>query len=256
MSNINNEEQWRLSKYLSIFASLSRRQAEKDIMDGLVMLNSSIPKNAAVIVGKKDIILYKKRRILPGKAILEQSQQIICYAVYKPTGLIVTRSDEKKRPTVYTALPSELHNFHYIGRLDINSEGLLLFTNNPKFARDLESPQNQIPRVYHVKAHGSVDDKKLHRMQKGVMIEGESYRPKDIKILSRTKESSSNTWFEITLVTGKNREIRKFLEHFNLKTAKLIRFSYGHLSIKDFNRDKLHRLSERHIKKFSGLISV
>ncbi len=256
MSNIkpNTElQEWRLSKYLSLFAGLSRREAEKECMSSSVMVNNTIPKNAAVIVTKKDIVTYKKRRILPSKALIEKSETIECYAIYKPTGIIVTRKDEVRRPIVYTLLPKEMHNFHYIGRLDFNSEGLLFFTNNPKFARDLENPKNEIPRTYHVKAYGTIDEKKLNRMRKGVIIEGESYRPQSINILPRTKEGASNSWLEITLTTGKNREIRKLLQHFNLQVVKLVRFSYGHISIKDFNREKLYRLTERDIKKFTNI---
>ncbi|MDA0617138.1 MAG: pseudouridine synthase [Proteobacteria bacterium] len=252
MSNIELQE-WRLSKYLSLFAGLSRREAEKECMSETVMVNNAPPKNAAVIVTKSDIVIYKKRRIMPSKSLLEQADAIECYALYKPTGIIVSRKDEGKRPIVYTLLPKEMHNFHYIGRLDFNSEGLLLFTNNPKFARNLENPKNEIPRVYHVKAHGTIDEKKLNRMRKGVIIEGESHRPQSINILPRTKEGASNSWLEITLTTGKNREIRKLLEHFNLQVVKLVRFAYGHISIKDFNREKLYRLTERDIKKFTNI---
>ena len=253
-SESTNIQEWRLSKYLSLFANLSRREAEKEIMSGTVMVNSALPKNAAIVVTKGDIITYKKRRIMPSKTLLEKANEVECYAIYKPVGLIVTRKDEENRPIVYSLLPKEMQNFHYIGRLDFNSEGLLLFTNNPKFARDLENPKNKIPRVYHVKAHGLIDEKKLHRMQKGVIIEGESYKPDSITILPRTKEGASNTWLEITLTTGKNREIRKLLKHFNLQVVKLVRFSYGHFTIKDFQKEKLHKLSERDVKKFLKVV--
>ena len=248
-TNTNNSE-LRLSKYLSIFAEISRRDAEKEIMSGSVKINNELPKNAAVLVKKGDIVMFKNRRIMPSKKILEKAQEVECVAIYKPIGVIVTRSDEKKRPVVYSILPKEMQNFHYIGRLDYNSEGLLLFTNNPKFARDMENPNNKIPRVYHVKVHGVLDEKKLNRMQKGVIIEGISYRPDKIQILPRTKEDSTNTWLEITLTTGKNREIRNLCEFFNLKVVKLIRFSYGHFNIKDFKRETVFKLSERDVKKF------
>ncbi len=247
----SHTNEWRLSKYLSIFAQISRREAEKEIMSGGVVINNEKPKNAAVLVQKTDIVMFKNRRIMPSKQILEKSQEVECFAIYKPAGIIVTRNDEQKRAIVYSLLPKEMQNFHYIGRLDFNSEGLLLFTNNPKFARDVENPNNKIPRVYHVKVHGVLDEKKLHRMQKGVMIEGQSYRPDTIQILPRTKETSTNTWLEITLTTGKNREIRKLCEFFNLQVVKLVRFSYGHFSTKDFSKIGVHKLHERDIKKFT-----
>ena len=248
---LQTNSEFRLSKYLSIFAEISRREAEKEIMGGSVTINNELPKNAAVLVEKGDIVMFKNRRIMPSNKILEKAQEIECVAIYKPIGVIVTRSDENKRQTVYSLLPKEMQNFHYIGRLDYNSEGLLLFTNNPKFARDMENPNNKIPRVYHVKVHGVLDAKKLSRMQKGVIIEGISYRPEEIRILPRTKETSTNTWLEITLTTGKNREIRNLCEFFHLQVVKLVRFSYGHFDIKDFPKIGVHKLYERDIKRFT-----
>jgi 23S rRNA pseudouridine2605 synthase len=253
---MSNTEQWRLSKFISLFANISRNEAEKDIGKGLVTVNSSLPKNSAVIVTSKDFISYKKRRILASKSTITKAEEVHCYALYKPVGVIVTRSDEKNRQTVYSLLPKEMSNFHYVGRLDFNSEGLLFFTNNAQFARNIENPKHQIPRTYHVKAYGMIDEKKLNRMQKGVIIEGISHKPESIKILPRTKENSANTWLEITLITGKNREIRKLLEHFNLKVVKLIRFSFGEFTIKDFNKEKLYKLNEREIKKLQNFIRI
>lgn len=254
MKTEKEDLQWRLSKFLSLFADISRREAEKEIMSGNVMVNNALPKNAAIIVAKSDIVTYKKRRILPTKQKIEEVNVTKVIAIYKPIDLIVTRSDENDRPTIYTILPKEMQNFHYIGRLDINSEGLLFFTNNPKFARDLENPVNKIPRVYHIKAHGFIDDKKLERIQKGIIVDGISYKPHSIKVLPRTREGSSNTWLEITLTGGKNREIRKLLEHFNLQVAKLIRFSFGNFSIKDFSKDKIYTLTSREVKKLENFL--
>lgn len=253
---MQSNSQWRLSKFLSLFAGLSRREAEREIMSGNVMLNNAIPKNAAVMVEKSDIITYKKRRILPSKQKLEEASSTQVIAIYKPVGFVVTRSDEKLRKTVYNLLPKDMQSFHYIGRLDINSEGLLFFTNNPQFARSVENPKNQIPRVYHVKAHGLIDEKKLSRMQKGVIIEGISHRPDKISILPRTREESSNTWLEVTLTSGKNREIRKLLQHFNLQVAKLVRVSFGGFSIKDFPKESIHKLTVRQQSKLEDLLST
>lgn len=241
----NNQYPMRLSKYLATFCSISRREAEKAVMSGAVLVNGIKPKNAASIISENDNVAYDSIKAKTDKVKLNENEQIICCAIYKPVGLIVTRSDEQSRQTIYSILPQWMYDFHYVGRLDLNSEGILLFTNSSSFARKLENPKTGIERIYHVKAHGMLDQKKLIRMQKGVMINGESYKPEQIKILPRTKDSSSNTWLEITLKSGKNREIRKLLEHFNLQVAKLIRHSFGNISITNFNHKGVYRLTDK-----------
>lgn len=233
----------RISKYIALHYKIARRDAEKDILAGHVLINGQKPKNAASIVNTGDEVVYNKT------PVKKEKDEPICIAIYKPTGLVVTRSDEKNRDTVYSILPPFMHNFHYVGRLDLNSEGLLLFTNSAPLARKLENPKTGIERVYHVKAHGHLDEKKLSRIEKGVIIEGESYKPKSVKLLARTKEGASNSWLEITLTSGKNREIRKLLEHFNLQVAKLVRYSFGNICIKDFNPKGVYRLTERDLKR-------
>ena len=244
---MTDEKQYpmRISKYIALRYSIARRDAEKDILSGLVLVNGEKPKNAAVMIEESDIVAYNKAEKKPQKA----ENDVVCIAIYKPAGLVVTRSDEKNQDTVYSILPPFMHNFHYVGRLDLNSEGLLLFTNSAPLARKLENPKTGIERVYHVKAHGHLDEKKLLRIEKGVIIDGESYRPKSVKLLPRTKEGASNSWLEITLTSGKNREIRKLLEHFNLQVAKLVRYSFGNICIKDFNPKGVYRLTERDLKR-------
>jgi 23S rRNA pseudouridine2605 synthase len=242
---MENQYPMRISKYIALHYEIARRDAEKDILAGYVLVNGEKPKNAASMISESDVIKYTKT---PEKKT-KPEDIAICIAVYKPVGLIVTRSDEKGRDTIYSILPEFMHNFHYVGRLDLNSEGILLFTNSAPLARKLENPKTAIERVYHVKAHGVLDDKKLARIEKGVIIEGESHRPKSVRLLPRTKEGSSNSWLEITLTAGKNREIRKLLEHFNLQVAKLVRYSFGNICVKDFNPKGVYRLTERDLKK-------
>jgi 23S rRNA pseudouridine2605 synthase len=238
----------RISKYIAMHYKIARRDAEKAILSGAVLINGEKPKNAASMVNDGDVVVYNKSQNVETK----KESVIICIAVYKPAGLVVTRSDEKNRDTIYSILPPFMYDFHYVGRLDLNSEGVLLFTNSAPFARKLENPKTGIERVYHVKAHGMLDEKKLSRIEKGVIIDGESYRPKSVKILPRTKEGASNSWLEIVLTSGKNREIRKLLEHFNLQVAKLVRYSFGNICIKDFNPKGVYRLTEKDLKKLTN----
>ena len=146
----------------------------------------------------------------------------------KPKGCITTQNDEKERKTIYYYLPKKFHEFHYIGRLDYNTEGLLILTNNKKYKRELENPQNNITRRYVVKVVGNIDAKKINSMNQ--KIYGELvYKKPNIKLLSQNKNTNTLI-FE--LHEGKNREIRKICEIFNLRVDSLKRINFGQYHLK------------------------
>lgn len=222
----------RLAKLISNAGICSRRDAEKLILDGQVKVNGIIVTSPATNVNIDN-------QIEVSGSLITSSQKSRLWIYYKPVGLITTHKDPLSRKTVFeqlTGLPRVIS----IGRLDLNSEGLLLLTNNGDLARQFELPSSKLKRVYHVRAYGN-PDLLLKSNYKNLEIDGIFYNPQSIKLI---KKSSSNAWFEVILFEGKNREIRRIFEHFGLKVNKLIRIEYG-----DFKLDNLKPNEYREVTK-------
>ncbi|HJD67621.1 MAG TPA: rRNA pseudouridine synthase [Rickettsia endosymbiont of Bembidion lapponicum] len=222
----------RLAKLISNAGVCSRRDAEKLILDGQVKVDGVIVTSPATNV---DI----DNQIEVSGSLITSSQKSRLWIYYKPVGLITTHKDPLSRKTVFeqlTGLPRVIS----IGRLDLNSEGLLLLTNNGDLARQFELPSSKLKRVYHVRAYGN-PDLLLKSNYKNLEIDGIFYNPQSVKLI---KKSSSNAWFEVILFEGKNREIRRIFEHFGLKVNKLIRTEYG-----DFKLDNLKPNEYREVTK-------
>lgn len=205
----------RLAKAISNKGYCSRREAEKLILQNRVKVNNEIVTELVTFVLPED-----KIEVI-GKRELEIKPQLWLY--YKPVGVITTQKDPQNRLTAFQDFPikSDSHIIS-VGRLDINSEGLLLMTNSKSLAALLESPSNNFARVYKVRALGEVNQA-IFQIEKGITIEGVRYRPVKIKLL----REGVNSWYEMTLTEGKNREIRKIFEHFGLSVNRLIRTHYG-----------------------------
>ncbi|MFK7968563.1 MAG: pseudouridine synthase [Rickettsiaceae bacterium] len=210
----------RIAKFIATAGVCSRRQAEKMIADGRVKLDGKIITTPAINVGSENIIEIDNK-------IIQTAITPRIWLYYKPVGLITTHNDPQNRPTIFDSLKNLLPRVISVGRLDLNSEGLLLLTNSGALAREFELPQNKLERVYKVRAHGTISNlinyiapKKCHQ----ITIDNVTYRPKKIKIISK---GTTNSWFEVTLTEGKNREIRKIFEYFSLKVNRLIRVKYG-----------------------------
>lgn len=208
-----------LSKKVSEEFKISRKRAEEIIKDGQICINNSEEIRPYIKVLDTQIITVKKN-------ISKSKIKLLIFN--KPKGCITTQKDEKNRRTIYYYLPKRFHDFHYIGRLDYNTEGLLILTNDKKYKRELEKPQNEIVRRYIVKVVGNVDDKKISSMNK--KIYGELvYKKPNIKLMSQN-QSTSSLLFE--LQEGKNREIRKICEIFNLRVDSLKRINFGKYHLK------------------------
>ena len=208
-----------LSKKVSEEFKISRRRAEEIIKEGQIFINNLQEMRPYIKILDSQVITVKKD-------ISKPKIQLLIFN--KPRGCITSQNDEKNRKTIYYYLPKRFHEFHYIGRLDYNTEGLLILTNNKKYKRELEKPQNEITRRYVVKVTGTLDSKKINSMNK--KIYGELvYKKPNIKLIAQNQNTSSLI-FE--LQEGKNREIRKICEIFNLRVDSLKRVNFGKYHLK------------------------
>ena len=168
---------------------------------------------------------------------------------YKPTGLITSHKDEKDRATVFDNLPKGMPRVISVGRLDLNSEGLLLLTNNGELSRKLELPSNGWSRRYRVKVHGRISQEKFKELEKGITIEGITYGSIKVEIDS---EQGTNAWLTVTLQEGKNREIRKVMKFLGLDVARLIRVSYGPFQLGSLKKGEVREVSQKVLKEQLG----
>ncbi|MDX2050726.1 MAG: pseudouridine synthase [Rickettsiaceae bacterium] len=223
----------RLAKYISRCGYCSRREAEKLIEQGEVMLNGVLTRDIISFVQDTDIVEVK------GIKLSQEEPKIWKY--YKPRGLITTHKDPQNRSTVFDNIKLKSPHIISVGRLDIESEGLLLLTNSGFLARKLELPENNFSRKYHVKVFGKYTDSDIQKLRQGPLIDGVKYKPCRIELI---KSGKVNNWFELELFEGKNREIRNFFKHINLKISRLIRISYGPISLGDMKTNELRRIDD------------
>jgi len=184
---------------------------------GRIMLNGIVAANPATMVDADDQLA------VDGEAIAAK-QPTRLWRYHKPKGLVTTARDPEGRPRVFAALPRAMPRVISVGRLDLNTEGLLLLTNDGGLARYLEHPAQGLSRTYRVRAHGAPSEAALARISKGIVIDGVSYRPAQITI---DRRQGTNCWLTMTLHEGKNREIKRLLEQVGLRVTRLIRISYG-----------------------------
>jgi 23S rRNA pseudouridine2605 synthase len=244
---INQKKSERIAKSIAATGYCSRRHAEKLITMGEVTVNGKKVSTPAFFVDKDDKIIIK------GKLIqnIEKTQLFI---FHKPKGVIVSRDDPQKRKTIYDFLPINMKQYHYVGRLDYNTEGLLLITNDGKLKRYLELPLNKIERIYKVKIHGSISNLNKIELLKGITINNIKYGPVSVDII---ENKGKNSWINVKIHEGKNREIRKIMEHYNLIINDLIRVKFGPFNLNKLARGKLIEIEERilslFIKSIGGL---
>lgn len=161
---------------------------------------------------------------------------------HKPTGLVTTERDEKGRPTVFGALPDDLPRVMSVGRLDLNSEGLLLLTNDGELKRKLELPETGWTRRYRVRVKGAPKDADLEPLRRGIVVEGERFQPMQVTL---DRQQGANAWLTIGLKEGKNREIRRAAEAVGLTVNRLIRVSYGPFQLKTLPSGEVEEVKPR-----------
>lgn len=211
----------RVAKVLARAGVASRRDAERLIAAGRVALNGTVLTTPAVKVEPGDIVTVDGE-------VVSEAEPARLFRYHKPTGLVTSHNDPKGRPTVFQALPEGLPRLISVGRLDLNSEGLLLLTNDGGLARALEMPTSGVVRRYRARALGRVTQARLDKLKDGITVEGVRYGSIEAH-LDKAKEGpqGANLWITVTLAEGKNREVRRVLETLGLKVNRLIRLSYG-----------------------------
>ncbi len=270
----------RIAKYLSRAGVCSRREAEELIKQGRITVNGETVPTPAFLVDGSETILFDSEKI-------KTRDKPRLWLYHKPAGLVTTHRDERGRETVFNHLPAGLPRVISVGRLDLNSEGLLLLTNDGELSRALELPSNGWSRRYKVKVHGFLDEYRLKRLEKGVTIDGIAYAPCKITIDNRPvidkdnnskankqslkiskgkqltkpdksttntaeKHTRTNAWLTISLMEGKNREIRRLMASIGLEVARLIRLSYGPFQLGSLKRGEVREVPQKTLKEQLG----
>ena len=233
----------RIAKVLARAGIASRRQAERLIQEGRVTVNGKKITSPALNVTEKDKITVN------GKPVGEPDPPRI-WLYHKPLGLVTTERDEKDRPTVFAALPDDLPRVMSIGRLDINSEGLLLLTNDGGVKRRLELPATGWVRKYRVRVKGAPDEAMLEPLRKGITTDGERFQP---MVITLDRQQGSNAWITVAIREGKNREIRRAMDYIGLPVNRLIRTSYGPFQLRALKPGAVEEVEQRVVKDQLGL---
>jgi 23S rRNA pseudouridine2605 synthase len=207
----------RIAKFLSRAGVASRRDAEKMLAEGRVALNGVTVTHPATFVSAGDIVQVDG-------GVVGAPEKTRLWRYHKPSGLVTTHRDPEGRATVFEKLPAALKRVISVGRLDLNSEGLLLLTNDGGLARQLELPATGWIRRYRVRVFGIVEERRLAGLKAGITIEGVQYGPIEAALDSR---SGNNAWLSVGLKEGRNREVRRVMLALGLQTTRLIRISYG-----------------------------
>jgi 23S rRNA pseudouridine2605 synthase len=225
----------RIAKALARAGLCSRREAERWIEAGRVTVNGEVLASPARDVGPSD-------RILVDGNPLPAVEPPRLWRYHKPKGLVTTHSDPQGRPTVFDALPPHMPRVISVGRLDFNTEGLLLLTNDGALARHLELPATGWLRRYRVRAHGIIAQEALDRLKGGIEVGGVRYGPIEAAL---DKVQGSNVWLNIGLREGKNREVRTILDHLGLTVNRLIRISFGPFQLLDLEPGGVETVKRR-----------
>jgi 23S rRNA pseudouridine2605 synthase len=236
----------RIAKLLARAGVASRREVERMIAEGRIALNGTkLETPATILPGLRGVTV-------DGKPVAKADRARL-FRFHKPAGLLTAERDPKGRPTIYAALrnalPKDAPRLMPVGRLDLNTEGLLLLTNDGELKRAMELPANAVPRTYRARAFGEVSQAQLEALMDGITIEGVRYGPIDANLERRT---GRNQWIELTLTEGKNREVRRVLEHLGLQVSRLMRTAYGPFALGDLPRGAADEVRKHELERFQS----
>jgi len=233
----------RIAKVLARAGVCSRRDAERLIAEGRVSVDGKVLPTPAfkVTAGMKITV--------DGKPVREPERARL-WRYHKARGLMTTHRDEKGRETVFEKLPADMPRVISIGRLDYNSEGLLLLTNDGELARKLELPANGWLRRYRVRVFGKLMQEDLDKMLRGVRIDGVDYKPVEAKM---DRQQGGNAWATIALKEGKNREVRRLMENIGVKVNRLIRVSFGPFNLGQLKEGQVEEIPNKNMREMLGI---
>jgi len=232
----------RIAKVMARAGLASRRDAEEWVTQGRVTVNGRIVNSPALDVTANDVIAVDGKPLPP-----RERTRLFMY--HKPRGLMTTHADPEGRPTVFDNLPEDLPRLISIGRLDFNTEGLLLLTNDGGLARALELPDTGWLRRYRVRAHGEVTQAQLDELKKGVEVDGVKYGSIDATL---ERDQGANVWLVFAIREGKNREVRNVMAHLGLEVNRLIRVSYGPFQLGELEEGKVEEVKTRVLREQLG----
>lgn len=233
----------RIAKVLSRAGVASRREAERMIGEGRVKVNGKVIDSPALNVTGSD-------RVEVDNAPLPEAEAPRVWLYHKPAGLVTTTNDEKGRTTIFDELPEDLPRVMTVGRLDLNSEGLLLLTNDGGIKRKLELPSTGWLRRYRVRINGRPQDKDFEPLRKGLIVDGEKFQPMTVSL---DRQQGANAWVTIGLREGKNREIRRAMEDIGFAVNRLLRISYGPFQLGELKQGDVEELRPRVVRDQLGL---
>ncbi|MGH1354128.1 MAG: pseudouridine synthase [Thalassovita sp.] len=233
----------RIAKVIARAGRASRREAERLIEQGRVTVNGKTIDSPALNVTASD------RVTVDGQPLAEPEPARV-WMYHKPKGLVTTNSDEQGRETIFDALPKELPRVMTVGRLDLNSEGLLLLTNDGELKRKLELPSTGWLRKYRVRVNGRVSEEMLEPLRKGLTYEGIKYLPMDVSL---DRQQGANAWLTVGLREGKNREIRRTMEAIALSVNRLIRVSYGPFQLGQLKQGAVEEIRRKVLRDQLGM---
>ena len=235
----------RIAKVIARAGHASRRDAEKLILAGQVSVNGRVIDSPALNVTADD-------KIIVNGTPLAEAEPTRLWLYHKPTGLVTTARDEQGRATIFENLPEDLPRVMSVGRLDLNSEGLLLLTNDGEIKRKLELPSTGWLRRYRVRIKGAPKDDDLNPLRKGIDVEGTKYQPMQVTL---DRQQGANAWLTVGLREGKNREIRRAMEAIGLTVNRLIRISYGPFQLGDLASGAVEEVRRKVLRDQLGLES-
>ena len=230
----------RIAKRIAAAGLCSRRTAEQWIVDGRVAVNGQILSTPAFCVTDTDILE------VDGTALPQKTADRV-WLYYKPVGQLTTHKDPQGRPTVFEKLPTALPRVVSVGRLDFNSEGLLILTTSGKWAHAME--KSGWKRTYRVRIHGHLTPEQIAKIQKGITVKGIRYAGADVSV-EPDQSGGKNQWIRITITEGKNREIRKMMAFFGHEVSRLIRVSYGPFQLGKMASGDLKEIPAKNLKEF------